>query len=116
LKRHLLPRILEKLGYDKAVVGAAANQWPHVAFKDNRIYSHQLLKMNYTTYDVRRNQDIIHVGTPQCNVMFLNPSYTADSRLTEHPYLYGKILGVFHADVCFVGWLPNDLKPSTAYH
>ncbi|TEB15351.1 hypothetical protein FA13DRAFT_1721217 [Coprinellus micaceus] len=116
LKRHLLPRILEKLGYDKAVVAAGADQWPHVAFKDNRIYSHQLLKMNYTTYDVRRNQDIIHVGTPQCNVMFLNPSYTADSRLTEHPYLYGKILGVFHADVCFVGQLPNDLKPSTAYH
>lgn len=98
LKQYLLPRIMDKIG-----LPTDKGQWPHVSLKANRIYSHQILKVNHTTYDIRRDQDVLHVGTPQCNIMLLNSRYTRDSRHVEHPYLYGKILGIFHADVCYAG-------------
>ena len=31
-----------------------------VIFKDNRIYSHKVLRVNYTTYDVHQAQDSIN--------------------------------------------------------
>lgn len=41
--------------------------------------------------------------------MLLNSRYTADTRHSEHPYIYGKLLGVFHANVSFVGVLPDGI-------
>jgi hypothetical protein len=116
LKRRLLPRILEKLGYTNDVAKAVEDQWSHIVFKGNRIYSHKLFKVNHTTYDIRRDQDVVHVDTAQCNVMLLNGQYTPDTRTTVHPYLYGKVLGIFHADVAYVGRLPDTLKTNAAYH
>ena len=31
-----------------------------VFFKSDRIYKHNLLRINHTTYDVRRSQDVIN--------------------------------------------------------
>ncbi|KAJ3549639.1 hypothetical protein NMY22_g803 [Coprinellus aureogranulatus] len=114
LKWHLFPRLLEDLGYPvrNAIPG---DQWVHVTFKDDRIFSHKMLRMNFTTYDVRRAQDVIHIETPQCNVMLLNNRYNSGTRSVEHPYLYGKVLGVFHADVSYVGYLPGGNSPTPAY-
>jgi hypothetical protein len=69
----------------------------------------------YTTYDVRRDEDVIHVDTPQRNVMLLNSKYKKDTWATEHPYLYGKVNGVFHANVRFVGTLPDGTQDYTCY-
>lgn len=57
-----------------------------------------MLRVNYTTYDVRRDQDSMNPRT-NCNVMVL-------SRETEpgaHPYWYAQVLGVFHAQVLHTG-------------
>ncbi|KAJ3510729.1 hypothetical protein NMY22_g15881 [Coprinellus aureogranulatus] len=57
LKWHLFPRILEELGHHDSS-SWPVDQWAHVVLKDNRIYSHKILRTNFTTYDVRRDQDV----------------------------------------------------------
>ena len=81
-----------------------------MSIRDNRIFNHQILRLFYTTYDVRREEDVIHIDTPQCNVMVLNREYAKKTWATEHPYIYGKVNGVFHANVSFVGTLPDGSR------
>ncbi|KAJ3529705.1 hypothetical protein NMY22_g8891 [Coprinellus aureogranulatus] len=108
LKRHLLPRIVEILGY--APNSVPESEFYNVVLAGDRIYVHRLLRVYYTTYDVRRAEDVIHVDTPQCNVMVLNGEYRKETWDSEHPYLYGKCLGVYHANVSFVGFLPDGTR------
>ena len=72
------------------------NQLNHVILKGNRIFRHFLLQINYTTYDVRRNQDVINPNTNHKDVILL-------SRSTEHPFSYARVLGIFHANVIYAG-------------
>lgn len=65
-----------------------------ILIKNDRIYTHQLFHINYTTYDVRRGQDIIHIGTDHCDIMTLGNN---DS--STHPFWYARVLGIYHADV-----------------
>ena len=61
---------------------------------DNQVYSSQLLRVNYTTYDVHRDQDLVNPRT-HSNVMIL--SCKDDTQ--AHPYWYAQVLGVFHLRV-----------------
>ncbi|TEB33320.1 hypothetical protein FA13DRAFT_1579516, partial [Coprinellus micaceus] len=45
-----------------------------------------------------------------CNVMLLNSRYNEKTWLSEHPYLYGRLLGVFHANVRYNGSLLNRVQ------
>ncbi|KAH7903999.1 hypothetical protein BJ138DRAFT_1019753, partial [Hygrophoropsis aurantiaca] len=63
-----------------------------------RIYYHQIARFNYTTYDVRRAQDVINPRTPHCNIMILNNINNEASH-----YRYAKVLGVHHANIVFAG-------------
>lgn len=67
-----------------------------VIFKHDRIYQHKIMRINYTTYDVRRSQDAINPSTPHCNVMVLGDSYDDSDYPT---FRYAKVLGIFHANV-----------------
>ncbi|PBK66616.1 hypothetical protein ARMSODRAFT_890345, partial [Armillaria solidipes] len=60
---------------------------------DNCIYSHQILCINFTSYDVRYNQDTINPCT-HSNIMMLVSDLD-----DEHPYLYARVIGIFHAKV-----------------
>jgi hypothetical protein len=53
------------------------------------------MRVNYTTYDVRRDQDSLNPRT-HSDVMVLSQEET-------HPYWYARILGVFHARVLHTG-------------
>ncbi|TEB34018.1 hypothetical protein FA13DRAFT_1789210 [Coprinellus micaceus] len=108
LKLHLFPRIVGLLGYSEDDFGK--DDWLNTVLVDHRLFSHQILYVNYTTYDVRRSQDIVHVNTPQCNILLLNPVWDEDPphNLDKHPYLYAKALGVYHAHVSYLGVLPDD--------
>lgn len=57
-----------------------------------------MLRVNYTTYDVRRDQDSMNPRT-HCDVMVLSP----DTDPEAHPYWYARVLGVFHARVLHTG-------------
>jgi len=62
------------------------------------------MRLNYTTYDVRRAQDIINPSTTHCNIMLLAEHGASKVGLhSQHPYLYARILGIFHANVTYVG-------------
>jgi hypothetical protein len=56
---------------------------------NDRIYRHKVLRVNYTTYNVRRDQDSLNPRT-HADVMVL-------SRDDTHPYWYARIVGIFHA-------------------
>ncbi|SJL10860.1 uncharacterized protein ARMOST_14255 [Armillaria ostoyae] len=93
LKDHLLSRLL---GGDEFSDLDRQN----LIIMNNCIYLHQILRINYTTYDVWRNQDSINPHT-RSNIMMLACEDSADDQ--SHPYLYARVIGIFHATVRLVG-------------
>ncbi|KAJ7033960.1 hypothetical protein C8F04DRAFT_1260454 [Mycena alexandri] len=70
-----------------------------VTIQRERVYTHKILRVNYTTYDTQRDQDTLNTST--------HPDFMVLAHEEEdnnpHPYWYGRILGIFHADVRHVG-------------
>ncbi|KAH7904408.1 hypothetical protein BJ138DRAFT_1138545 [Hygrophoropsis aurantiaca] len=102
LKKHLLPRIrailqseiAESQGpttYDGHAQVSSEDNWHFVFFKNKQMYEHKLMRINYTTYDVQRAQD---VGTA---------SNDPEDCVNHHPFLYAQLLGIFHANVIYTG-------------
>lgn len=106
LKQYLLPRfiamVLPHLDGPALESLTRRQDWSRLVLKKDRIYTHQIMRIKYTTYDTRRDEDIIHLDTEQCNVMLLNPHYTRSSP-SQHPFRYAKVIAVCHADVGYVG-------------
>jgi hypothetical protein len=71
------------------------------------MYRHSTLRMNYTTYDVLRQQDVINPSTPNCFAL-LPSEFEQDSE--THPYIYAKVLGVYHAKITHQGGLPRRME------
>jgi hypothetical protein len=65
-----------------------------ILFKRNRLYHHNLVRFNYTTYDVRRAQDVINPRTPHHNIMLLQHAEGHDDK-----YRYARVLGIHHINV-----------------
>jgi hypothetical protein len=72
-----------------------------VILKDDQMYCHNVVVFNYTTYDVRRAQDVINPRTSHCNVMVLRSAY--DVVHEGHNFIYGQVLGIYHANVIYTG-------------
>ena len=83
----------------------------HVLFKNDHIYSHRILRINYTTYDIRRVQDVINPRTTHHNVILLADTETEDGEVPQHPYHYACVLGIYHANIVYVGPGMIDYKP-----
>lgn len=83
-----------------------------ILFKHDRIYPHSLFRINYTTYDVRRSQDVVHTSTSHCNIMMLAASSSDEEDTSpSHPFRYARVLGVYHANVVYVGPGMVDYQP-----
>jgi hypothetical protein len=65
------------------------------------------MRLNYTTYDVRRDDDVIHPTSSHCNIMVLNPSCSS----AEHPFWYARVLGIYHSNVIYTGTEVIDYQP-----
>ena len=72
----------------------SATEQNTVQILDNCIYSSKVLQVNFTSYDICREQDSMNPQT-NCNVMVLSPESGED----VHPFWYAQVLGVFH------GWV-----------
>src|ERR1700734_2691970 len=98
MKDHLLGRLLDRDydGDDHVFTDAERNT---VLIVDNRLYSAKVFRVNYTTYDVRRDQDSLNPRTQRCDVMVHSCEEEADA----HPYWYARILGVFTVRVLHTG-------------
>jgi hypothetical protein len=91
---------------------AVAN-WQAIPFKHDCMYGHGIMHINFTTYDVHCNYDIIHSGT-QSNVMVLNPHYSdplCSGTDNHHPFWYVHVLGVYHANVIYIEEGNTDHSP-----
>jgi hypothetical protein len=76
---------------------------------NNRIYKHKVLRVNYTTYDLRREQDSLNSRT---HADFMTLSHEDD--IPDHkrfPYWFGRIIGIFHTMVRYQGAGPHLTKP-----
>lgn len=77
--------------------------------KDNMLFTHQILRLNYTTYDVRRAEDVIHTGTSRCNIMGLVQCKDDDNN--THRFWYARVIGIYHANVVYTGAESRDYRP-----
>lgn len=112
LKLHLLPRILSTLRDEhpdnNSIPRDAEDVDPDsLLFKHDRIYQHKFIRINYTTYDVRRSQDTVNASTSHHNIMVL-----ADSNSTlDEEFMYARVLGIYHANIIYVGAGSLDYQP-----
>jgi hypothetical protein len=112
LKEHLLPRINDSLRDKRASThnGTSSTSLedreatPHaidpnrIFFKSDRMYQHHLLRVNYTTYDVRRSQDLINPATLRRDIMMLASDRDAEN---DHPFWFARVLGIYHVNVVY---------------
>ena len=63
-----------------------------VCIVGNKIFSVKTLRINYTTYDVRREQDTINPNTHPFVMV-----KTGETTKRAHPFWYAQVLGIFHA-------------------
>ncbi|KAF8057993.1 hypothetical protein FPV67DRAFT_1429294 [Lyophyllum atratum] len=113
LKKHLLPRIKSLLDLEQSTSGSgAAEDWELVAFHSDRIYGHATMRVNFTGYDIRRGDDVINARSHKSNIMVLNPDFDSEARSSDaHPFWYAKVLGIYHANVIYIGSGNGDYRP-----
>jgi hypothetical protein len=97
LKNHLLARLL-KIDYNGDETDFKPEERNSFIFVNNRIYRHKVFRVNYTTYDLQREQDSLNPRT-HADIMLLSH----EDEESAHPYWYARIIGVFHATVQFKG-------------
>jgi hypothetical protein len=100
LKDHILGRI-HGHHYQGDYVPFTDEERAEVRLRNHIIYQHKVLRVNYTTYDMRREQDSLN-PSGQANIMMLAPEDE------DHPYWYARIIGVYHAIVSH----PNLPEPT----
>ena len=106
LQRFLLPKIKGILtrenGLATGVTPACSDSEGRILVKADRMYRHNLMRLNYTTYDVRRAQDVINPSTSHCNIMLLADSDDPAAG-EQYPYLYARVLGIYHVNATYIG-------------
>ncbi|KAG8733926.1 hypothetical protein FRC10_012061 [Ceratobasidium sp. 414] len=100
LKQHLLTRI-------QGIADGAnfsESELVQLSFHQGQMYWHKTLHINYTSYDVLRQQDVLNAGTPNCFVML--PAET-NGKPGAHPFVYAKVLGIYHTKIVHGSHLPK---------
>jgi hypothetical protein len=80
-----------------------------ILIQDNKIHIHRTLRVNYTSYDVRRQQDVINPSSHP-DVMVLSCEDGEDI----HPFWYARVIKIFHLLVCRrppAGDTPTEPEP-----
>ena len=88
MKAHLLRQLSEE---DTFADGhePTPTELARVRVYEDKLYIHKTMRINYTTYDARREQDSINPDN-HADVMMLAPEGSA------HPFLYARVVGVYH--------------------
>ncbi|KAI0739828.1 hypothetical protein C8Q80DRAFT_1124151 [Daedaleopsis nitida] len=66
----------------------------------SQMYPHQILCLNYTTYDLRRCQDIINPRTHSDIMLISGIPLDGDDSSSAHGFEYARIIKIFHVNVC----------------
>ncbi|KAF8603666.1 hypothetical protein BDV93DRAFT_523134 [Ceratobasidium sp. AG-I] len=106
LKSHLLARLSSQHYQDES--SHSVGELSQINIQHDRIYAHQTLKIHYTTYDVRRAQDIINPRTPK-RFILVPSGVPEDSLPGAHMFWYAKVIGIYHANVSYKGRPPRRM-------
>jgi hypothetical protein len=79
------------------------------------MYRHNLARINYTTYDVRRSQDVINPNTSHRDIILLANQDEERRTNVTHPFLYARVLGIYHVNVVYNGPCMLDYAPRRFY-
>ena len=83
-----------------------------VLIRNDRMYRHKVIHFNYTTYDVRRAQDVVNPNTSHANIMVLaRDSNIGDGGSQNHQFWYARVLGIYHVNAVYVGPGMVDYTP-----
>jgi hypothetical protein len=104
LKDHLLARILGNINNDHTFTDQDRSA---IRFQHDRIYKHQTLHINYTSYDMCCLQETVNPYSEHCDIMVLADE---EPGTDAHPYWYAHVIGIFHVNVFHVG---PDLSTSS---
>lgn len=109
LYNHLLGRLRNP---DEGDNGIEYSPLEHgeIEIVNGRLYEHKTLRVHYTTYDLRRDYDLIN-PSKQANVMSVGHDIDISTGISDigHPFLYAQVLKIFHADIFYT---PPGSKPS----
>jgi hypothetical protein len=108
LKAHLLDRILAErapvapntASCSRSSSGEGGSQESDkLFFKKECMYQHNIMRINYTTYDARRAQDIVNPNTDHRDIMMLS---SKDVHSWDHEFCYARVLGIYHINVIYL--------------
>ncbi|KAL6302330.1 hypothetical protein BKA93DRAFT_737045 [Sparassis latifolia] len=57
------------------------------------IYQHTIARINYTTYDVQRDQDLINPRIGKCAIMVYHPTTPG---VSSRPWVFASVLDIYH--------------------
>ncbi|KAL0564603.1 hypothetical protein V5O48_017441, partial [Marasmius crinis-equi] len=110
LKEHVLGR-LRKREFDGDTHDTFTDEDRNqILITNNKIYAVKTLRVNFTTYDVRRDQDVVNPSTDRNAVMVPSPERRESTN--AHPYWYARVLGLFHADIIWFDPVEGKLRAS----
>ncbi|KAJ4467212.1 hypothetical protein C8J55DRAFT_565472 [Lentinula edodes] len=94
LQDHLLGRLMDHKFDGDTHESFSDTDRNHIRLKGGSFVSLKTCRVNYTTYDVRRDQDTINPSN-HADVMMLSGEDTPGA----HPYWYARVLGIFRTTV-----------------
>ncbi|PCH42858.1 hypothetical protein WOLCODRAFT_74514, partial [Wolfiporia cocos MD-104 SS10] len=109
LKNHLLSRLMGR-EFDGDENEFTPEEHATLKILENKIYFHKVVRVNYTTYDMRRDQDMINPRTHP-DVMVLAHEDDQDHNANTHPYWYVRVIGIFHVMVEHTGIYSTSKRP-----
>jgi len=72
-----------------------------VIIKKDQLNLHQFVRINYTTYDLRREQDTLKAGGTNCDIVMLaNEDDDTDGDNAHFPLWAARVIHVIHVDAC----------------
>ncbi|TDL17170.1 hypothetical protein BD410DRAFT_886035 [Rickenella mellea] len=99
LKDHLLGRLMdEEFDGGERRYSTAERNTVHIVH--DQLFTHKVLRVNHTTYDLRRGQDSMNPRN-HCDVMVL--AREDEDEPNKHPYWYARVIGVYHVNVRHTG-------------
>jgi hypothetical protein len=93
--------------YDGDEVKYSEEEQDTIQFINNKLFRHKTFRINYTTYDLRCQQDSVNPQTHP-DIMLLSHE-ELNEEVDAHPYWYARVVGIFHVDVVHCG--PKSTSP-----
>ena len=99
LQEHLLGRLLGR-DFDGDTYGTfTPSERQTIRILGDKIYSTQTCRLYYTSYDIRRESDTIHLTTRPDIILRAPPPDQIDDIRGYEPFWYARVIGIHHVKV-----------------